>query len=90
MTTKGEREQGYIQGFYAALKGVLYVADSADSTLADVTDAIHSTLEEMVEDGDMQYIDNRVDELIELVKLAEASGREEEFFATLDKHFGGK
>lgn len=83
-------EKAYIQGFYAALKGVLYIANTDKSTKQDIVDAVNDTLLEMQEDGDLEHIDTRVDELIDLVRIAESQGREDEFFEALDRHFGGK
>lgn len=89
MVDKTPEEIAYIKGFYAASKGVLYCLEDKDSTVESVRDAILYTLDEMKQNGDLDGLDSQVDELIDLVKQAEAMGREDELFALLDKHFGG-
>lgn len=90
MTTRTPEEKAYLKGFYAALKGILYCCEDAESTVGYIRDAVLSTLEEMENAGDLEDIDSEVDELIDLVKDAEAMGKTEELFKLLDERFGGK
>lgn len=83
-------EQAYIQGFYSALKGTLYILNSKDASIDAARGAIMETLAEMEADGELEGIDHRVDELIDLANEAERIGKVDEFFEILDEAFGKK
>jgi hypothetical protein len=84
----GTEERGYLQGFYSALKGVLYIANTEGVTIHELVDAINETLSDMEADGELVGIDTRVDELIGLAEEAERQGKVEEFFDLLDEAYG--
>lgn len=84
MEKDDEVTQAYHQGFYSALKGVLFLTEHANS-VAEVTETINDVLNEMFEAGDFDNLDTGVDELIELTREAERLGKVDEFFDMLDQ-----
>lgn len=90
---ESEYDKGYIQGFYSALKGSRFVAETAESK-SEIIEAIDDTLDEMRKAGELDDIDTGVDELIEIISIADKAGVVDKIFDALDdeikKHEGNK
>ena len=79
-----EYEEAYTQGFYSALKGVLFLCEDAKN-VEYVVETINEVIEELRKDGDLDNINTGVDELIELTREADRLGVIDEFMAKLDE-----
>lgn len=79
-----EYEIGYINGFYSALSATAFLTTLEGSTVADIQNGIQEALQDMKNDGDLEYIKSGIDDFIAAAEAAEAAGLRDEFLDFLD------
>lgn len=82
-------EDGYNNGFYAALRGVTFAGVIPGMSASDIVETAHETIDEMIKAGKVTGEEPQmVDILIGLVEEAQKDGQADEMIKLLKQEFG--